>query len=137
MVKLTSMVLTAALAAPPSLVWAHHSFSMFDQQKLTSVDGTVKELQWTNPHSWLQVVAADGKGGTEEWSLELGASVVLHRAGWKPRILQPGDKVKLTFNPLRDGTHGGRLISVVLPDGHTLRGQGDAPPPVAATSPSH
>jgi hypothetical protein len=134
--KLGSIALYIALATSPSLAWAHHSYSMFDQQKSISVEGTVKELQWTNPHSWLQVMVADGTGGTQEWSLELGASVVLHRAGWKPRILQPGDKVKLIFNPLRDGTRGGRLISVVLPDGHTLRGQGDAPPPVSA-SPAH
>jgi hypothetical protein len=66
----------------------------------------------------------DDKGVAEEWSLELGPLVVLHRWGWKPRSLNPGDKVKVSLNPLRDGSHGGRLMSIVLPDGETLSGQG-------------
>jgi hypothetical protein len=106
---------------------AHHSYAMFDATKLVTVDATVKEFQWTNPHSWLQVMIADDKGSAEEWSLELGPLVVLHRWGWKPHSLNPGDKVKVSLNPLRDGTHGGRLMSIVLPDGETLNGQG--PPP--------
>jgi hypothetical protein len=100
---------------------------MFDANRLVTLDATVKEFQWTNPHSWLQVMIADDKGAAEEWSLELGPLVVLHRWCWKPHSLNPGDKVKVSLNPLRDGTHGGRLMSIVLPDGETLNGQG--PPP--------
>jgi len=103
---------------------AHHSGAMFDSSKTLKFDGTVKEFQWTNPHSWLQLLVSDGKGGQEEWSLELGPLVGLHRAGWKPRTLQPGDKVSVVFNPLRDGTHGGKLITVTLPGGQVLNGQG-------------
>jgi hypothetical protein len=119
-------ILSAAICfiSPAS---AHHSYAMFDANKLISLDATVKEFQWTNPHSWLQVMIADDKGAVEEWSLELGPLVVLHRWGWKPHSLNPGDKVKVSINPLRDGTHGGRLMSIVLPDGETLNGQG--PPP--------
>jgi hypothetical protein len=113
---------------------AHHSFAMFDASKLVTVDATVKEFQWTNPHSWLQVIILNNKGVTEEWSLELGALVVLHRAGWKPHSLNPGDKVKVSLNPLRDGSHGGRLISIELPGGETLSGQGGAPPETSHSS---
>jgi len=116
--------LTALLgaAAPAS---AHHSYAMFDAGVLVTAQATVKELQWTNPHSWLQVLIVDDKGVAQEWSLEMGPLVVLHRWGWKPHTLNPGDKVKVTMNPLRDGTHGGRLMRIVLPDGQTLGGQGD------------
>ena len=119
-------ILSAAICviSPAS---AHHSYAMFDANKLITLDATVKEFQWTNPHSWLQVMIADDKGAAEEWSLELGPLVVLHRWGWKPRSLNPGDKVKVSLNPLKDGTHGGRLMTIVLPDGETLNGQG--PPP--------
>jgi hypothetical protein len=103
---------------------AHHSYAMFDASNLVTRDATVKEFQWTNPHSWLQVMILNDNGVVEEWSLELGPLVVLNRWGWKPHSLNPGDKVKVSINPLRDGTHGGRLMSVVLPNGATLSGQG-------------
>jgi len=113
---------------------AHHSYAMFDANNLVTLDATVKEFQWTNPHSWLQVIVLNNKGVTEEWSLELGPLVVLHRAGWKPHSLNPGDKVKVSLNPLRDGSHGGRLMSIVLPGGVTLSGQGGAPPDTSHSS---
>jgi hypothetical protein len=125
--KLFAFTLLAATVCRISPVSAHHSYAMFDANRLVTLDATVKEFQWTNPHSWLQVMIADDKGAAEEWSLELGPLVVLHRWGWKPHSLNPGDKVKVSLNPLRDGTHGGRLMSIVLPDGETLNGQG--PPP--------
>lgn len=115
---------------------AHHSYAMFDAGNLVTLNATVKEFQWTNPHSWLQVMILDDKGVAAEWSLELGPLVALHRWGWKPHSLNPGDKVKVSLNPLRDGSHGGRLMSIVLPDGQTLSGQGApaAPAPAAASA---
>lgn len=112
---------------------AHHSGAMFEPVKSLEFSGTVKEFQWTNPHSWLQVLKPNEQGMEEEWSLELGPLVGLARAGWKPRSLQPGDKVKVSFHPMRDGSRGGRLISVTLPDGRTLNGQAGAP----ADPPTH
>jgi hypothetical protein len=121
-----SFAFLAAIVGVISPASAHHSYAMFDANKLVTLDATVKEFQWTNPHSWLQVMISDDKSVAEEWSLELGPLVVLHRWGWKPRTLNPGDKVRVSLNPLRDGSHGGRLMSIVLPDGETLSGQGGA-----------
>ena len=53
---------------------AHHSFAMFDQTKEVTLDGTLKELQWTNPHIWVQVIAKDPASGKDvEWSIEGGS----------------------------------------------------------------
>ncbi|HME40448.1 MAG TPA: DUF6152 family protein [Steroidobacteraceae bacterium] len=117
--------LLAAMLGASGPAPAHHSYAMFDANHLVTADATVKEFQWTNPHSWLQVLIVDDEGVAQEWSLELGPLVVLHRWGWKPHTVNPGDKVKVTMNPLRDGTHGGRLMRIVLPDGEILGGQGD------------
>jgi hypothetical protein len=125
-------LLSILLLAPLSVVSpasAHHSYAMFDANTLITRDATVKEFQWTNPHSWLQVMLLDDHGVVEEWSLELGPLVVLSRWGWKPHSLNTGDRVKVSLNPLRDGTHGGRLMSIVLPNGATLSGQGGAQAP--------
>jgi hypothetical protein len=127
----------AALIGGTAPASAHHSYAMFDANNVVTFDATVKEFQWTNPHSWLQVMIVDDKGAAQEWSLELGPLVALHRWGWKPHSVNPGDKVKVTLNPLRDGSRGGRLVNIVLPGGETLSGQGAPPAPAPAVSPSH
>ena len=53
----------AVLAALPAL--AHHSFAMFDQTKLMTLDGTVREFQWTNPHAFIELdVTTDGRSNS-------------------------------------------------------------------------
>jgi hypothetical protein len=121
-------LVASALSLAMGSAWAHHAATMFEPKKVVTFSAVVKEFQWTNPHSWLQIVASDGQGGQAEWSLELGPSVGLRRAGWKPRLLQPGDKVTVSLHPLKDGSHGGRLVSVTLPSGQTFNGQGGGPP---------
>lgn len=119
-IKIAAAVSTAVaisgLAAP---AFAHHSFAMFDRAKETTLVGTVKEFQWTNPHAWIQVqVPTNGK--VVEWSVEGGSPNGLIRKGWKATVLKPGDKVTVVVNPTRDGSNGGSLKSVTLADGRTL-----------------
>ena len=79
--------------------FAHHSRSMFDQTKQITLAGTVKEFQWTNPHCWIQVLVPDPnnpQAAPIEWGVEMGAPVELMRKGWKPRSLNPGDKVTIS-----------------------------------------
>ncbi len=113
-----SLAMAAALLAAPAL--AHHSGAMFDATKTVTLDGTVKEFQWTNPHSWLQMVVPDGTGAPKEWSLELVSLNVLSHNGWKPTTLKPGDKIEVTMHPLKNGDPGGMGVAVTFPDGHTM-----------------
>jgi len=106
------------LAASPAL--AHHSFAMFDRQKEITLKGTVKEFQWTNPHSFIEIEAPDEKGAVVSYSIEMNSPNNLTRQGWKSTALKPGDKVTVVMNPLRDGSRGGLFVSVVLPDGKVL-----------------
>ena len=99
---------------------AHHSFAMFDAETTTEAQGTVKEFQWTNPHSWIEVMVTDAEGQEVQWSLELGSPGGLARDGWTPRTIVPGDEVTVRFHPKKDGTPMGQFVSIVLPDGETL-----------------
>ena len=119
--------IAAALALSGTVASAHHSFAMFDLGRDVTVEAVVKEVQFTNPHVWLQILVKDDKGTETEWSIESGAPVMMLRNGWKPSTLKAGDKVTLTLHPLRNGTPGGSLVRVKVPDGRTL-GPG-APPP--------
>jgi Family of unknown function (DUF6152) len=101
---------------------AHHSYAMFDRTKTISLDGTVKEFQWTNPHAWIEVVV-ETSDGPKQYSVEGNNPRVLSRAGWTFNTLKPGDKVTIVMNPLRDGALGGSMVSAKLPDGRTLSGR--------------
>jgi hypothetical protein len=106
------------LSAIPAL--AHHSFAMFDAEKKVTLDGTVKEFQWTNPHSWILLTVSDAQGKAEQWAIEMGGPSGLARQGWVPKTLTPGMKVQAVIHPLRDGTPGGQFMAVTLPDGTQL-----------------
>lgn len=121
MLKSTISAISAvAVLASIAPALAHHSDAMFDSGKEVVLNGTVKEFQYTNPHSWIQLVVPASNGPAVEWSIETGAPIVLLRAGIKPTALQPGDKITLRAHPMKDGSLGGSLIEVKKEDGSTL-----------------
>ena len=95
---------------------AHHAFARFDSEREVTLEGTVKEFQWTSPHAWI-MLTVDRKGRSEQWAIEMNGSSGLAREGWQPRTLTPGMAVTATVHPLRDGTNGGQFLKITLPDG--------------------
>ena len=115
------LLLTCLLVVGAAMpVVAHHSFNMFDDKKELLLSGEVKEFQWSNPHTWIQLNVADASGKIVEWSIEGGSPNLLGRQGWKRNSLKPGDKVEITIHPLRDGQPGGSFVHAVLADGRKL-----------------
>ena len=110
--------IAVAMYAIPAV--AHHSFAMFDATKTVTLQGTVKEFHWTNPHSWIFLVVADAEGQPAEWAIELGSPAGLVRQGWVPKTLTAGMNVKVVIRPLKDGKAGGQFLAVTLPDGTQL-----------------
>jgi hypothetical protein len=111
----TAVSLVAALSA-----FAHHSAAMFDDTKVVELSGTVKELQWTNPHIWLQVVV-EQDGRSTEWSLEGGSPNSLSRQGWRSTTFKSGDLISVRLRPMKDGTAAGSFIGAKFAsDGHTV-----------------
>lgn len=96
---------------------AHHSHAMYNPDVRMTVEATVKEYIWANPHVWVYVEIPDENGNPVEWILESGAPASLTRSGWSPQSMKPGDLVTVTFGPLKDGTSGGLLGAVELIDG--------------------
>jgi hypothetical protein len=107
-----------AIAAP---AFAHHSFAMFDAEKTLTMKGTVKEFEWTNPHSWLRVTVMDEKTGKPLlWALEMSSPARLTTMGMHANSVKVGDAVSVTFHPMRDGTRGGQFIQATLPGGKAI-----------------
>ena len=109
-----------ALTVAGSAAQAHHSFAMFDLTKEVTVNGTVKQFQWTNPHAYIQLVAKDSSGKDVEWSMEMGAPMYLYARGWRPSSLKAGMRVSVTLNPLRNGKPGGVVREVSTADGKQI-----------------
>ena len=107
---------------------AHHSFAEFDRTKQLTMTGVVREVQWNNPHTWIQVLVTDDKGRKTEWGFECGSPNMMTRTGWKRTTLKTGDRVVVVGNPLKNGRTNALLVTITLPDGRVL-GPGDAPPP--------
>jgi hypothetical protein len=108
-------IAASALAMPAS---AHHSFAMFDANKNVTLQGTVKEFEWTNPHSWLRVMVMDQKTGKPVmWALELSSPARLNTMGMHQNSVKAGDQVSVTFHPMKDGTRGGQFLQATLPGG--------------------
>src|SRR5262245_12739912 len=117
--------------------YAHHSAAGIDQTKTVTQAGIGQQSKWANPHSWLEVEVPNAKGGSEIWNLEMNPPSFLVRAGWKSTSVKPGDKIKFSARPFKNGDPGGIFVSVTLPDGKTLTGTpprgGTAQPPVYET----
>lgn len=102
-------------------VLAHHSYAQFDMGNTVSVQGTVKQWDWTNPHSWLTLYVEPGNGVQPEvWEIESGSPSMLLRTGFTRTSLTVGEKVTVKFHPHRDDPHKGSLVAVDFPGGKSL-----------------
>jgi Family of unknown function (DUF6152) len=121
--RVTLMVLASLLLGGIGPAVAHHSYAMFDRTRELTVTGDVKAWQFTNPHSWLQVLVKGADGAEVNYGFESANPLELSRLGWTRSSLQPGDHVTVSYQPLRNGALGGELVSVVKPDGAKLLAQ--------------
>jgi hypothetical protein len=106
----------ALIAAP---AFAHHSHAMFDFESSVEIQGTVKQFEWTNPHSWLHVTVEEN-GAPVDYAIEMGSITGLVRQGWEPNTVAPGDVVTVSIHPLHSGAPGGEIRYIVLSDGSSL-----------------
>jgi len=90
-------VLGSALLAAQVPAFAHHAVSAeFDRNKPISFTGTVKKVDWMNPHIYTHIEAKDANGKTVVYQVEGGAPNSLFRNGWRPDSLKIGEVVSVT-----------------------------------------
>jgi len=116
------LVLGALTLAAPTV--AHHSHGNYDVTKWVPVEGTVKEVHWMNPHSWIYFEVKEEGGKTVQWSVEAADPTALQRNGIKREDVRPGDLIKIRCHRLRDGSNGCLLGFVTPMHGDPARGHG-------------
>jgi hypothetical protein len=110
-----------ALATAVSRLQAHHAFAAeFDAEKKLSLAGTVVEMEWVNPHSWLTMDVNQKDGPAERWQLEFGPPNALFRRGWRKTSLTPGMNITVTGFAAKDGRKVANADKVTLPDGRVF-----------------
>jgi hypothetical protein len=116
-----ALIAAALVLGFGNIAAAHHSGAAYDMQHPRTTEGTVKTVNWTNPHITF-VIECDAKEGEPAQTLvfEVSSPGVLTRSGWTKRSLQPGDHAVFHYAPLRDGNPGGFLLKVDLPNGQVL-----------------
>lgn len=102
---------------------AHHSFAMFDSDKEVTLEATVVEYRWKNPHTHIIISVPDGAkqpalAGT--WDIEGASVAIMSRQGWNKSTFKAGDKIVVVVHPLRTGEKGGSLVYAVDKKGQKL-----------------
>src|SRR5262245_50137809 len=100
--------------------WAHHSGAGFSPDKVIELTGTVKEFQFTNPHTWIQVMVDGPKGEKVEWSIEWGSPNQLGRQGVRPSTFPAGATVTMRLRPMLNGAPAGAFVGAKFADGKTV-----------------
>ena len=97
----------AALFAISLPAFAHHGFAgRYDEEHPYTVQGTVLEYDFANPHSSITFEVKDANGSSQRWHAELSGASALHRAdGWDRDTLKPGDKITIIGPRNKNGSY--------------------------------
>lgn len=115
------------LAACPPLALAHHSTSMFEMAKPTTIEGIVKNFEWVNPHVYLHLDVQTAEGKLEEWTVEIHSPAIMLRRGYSKDYFKPGEKITVVGGAIKDGTHMMRLLRGNKADGTKFYGDDFSP----------
>ena len=96
----------AAVACMSAPVLAHHSHGNYEMTEYTHLTGTVTQLHWINPHTWIYLEVTGDDGESAVWALESAGAGGLVRSGVEPDEVKVGDTVSVRCHQLRDGSNG-------------------------------
>lgn len=114
--SLSSIALLAVVLAVAAPVWAHHSHGNYDMEVYTNLTGTIKEVHFLNPHSWIYLEVKGDDGKVTLWALEGTGPAGLRRTGWDLSSFKAGDTLSARCHQLKDGAPG-CLLGFITKDG--------------------
>ena len=121
LILVSAAVFSVAAVAPAS---AHHSRSNFDLVTLVELEGTVSQVHWLFPHTWIYLDVEDEQGHVQTWVMEGASPPSIRAAGVTEEHIRPGDRTRMRCHPLKDGSPGCVSGFVTPMHGDTARGHG-------------
>jgi hypothetical protein len=104
-------------------VLAHHGAQVqYDSSRPVEIKGTVKSVEWQNPHAGFTLIVEDPDGKVTTWEFELAGTTNLLRRSWTKNSLRVGDKVSVKAFVARDGSPFGNAVDLARSDGRPLFG---------------
>ena len=126
MTNRTLVLVSAALSAGAAVLSAsaHHSRSNFDLLTLVELEGTVSQVHWLFPHTWIYLDVEDKQGQVQTWVMEGASPPSIRAAGVSEEHIRPGDRIRMRCHPLKDGSPGCVSGFVTPIHGDMARGHG-------------
>ena len=104
-----------------AVVSAHHSFSAeFDIEQPVTLEGTLTELEWVNPHGWIHMDVTGTDGAVVNWAVEMGNPTALLRRGLRRSDFPPGMEIVVEGYKAKDATPTANGITIMFPDGRNV-----------------
>ena len=134
--KLALMAAGACLFAAAAPASAHHAVqASVDINSNIETKAVLTKIDWINPHTWMHfdVTNADGTVTKNVLVESLGIAALRQVGIDSKSALKVGDTYDITFYPNRDGTPGGFMSKMVLPDGRVFDTKNTDPTAVPTT----
>jgi hypothetical protein len=126
-------MILALLAVSPAVL-AHHGFGSFDMDEEIELTGSVTELAFVNPHSWLYLDVMQADGSVESFRCEMRSATTLRRSGWTTDMFPAGLEVRILGSPDRNDPNACYVSTIIFEDGSTIDRYGQRTPPVETVS---
>src|SRR5262249_41565562 len=119
--RVLALTLGLTLVFPSTSLFAHHSTAMYNMANPTTVTGTVKRFEWTNPHAYIYLEVKDESGNTTEWAIEMMSLNHLKSYGWSRSTVQPGEVISCTGGAAKSGVPAMLSSLVKLANGNMIK----------------
>jgi len=118
--KISSGLIPVIMAITAIPAMAHHGFGRFDMNGNIELHGTLTDLEFVNPHSYVLFDVVLDDGSIRKMGCEMRAATVLRRSGWSPEMFVPGVNIDITGRPHRDDPTSCYVETMAIGDGPAL-----------------